>query len=148
LLAEAAAMPMPLEYQHASEDFERFLREVIDRTGLTTRNQAFTTVQGVLLVFRRRLELREAIGFAACLPPVLRSIFIADWDTEAPKREFGSHEQWIEEVKALRGDHNFSPDSAIADVAAALRTQIGDAALDRALASAPPEARAYWRIGN
>ncbi|WP_374547891.1 DUF2267 domain-containing protein [Rhodoblastus sp.] len=141
-------MPMPLDYQHASEDFERFLRDVIGRTGLTTRNQAFTTVQGVLLAFRRRLDLRDAIRFAGCLPPVLRAIFVADWETDAPKPEFGAREQWIREVKALRGDHNFSPDCAIADVAAALRAQIGDAAPDQALATAPPAARAFWRIGD
>ena len=35
-----------------------------------------------------------------------------------------------------------------ADVAAALRAQIGADALDQALATAPPGARAFWRIGD
>jgi len=45
---------MPMEYQHASEDFDRFLRMVIDVSGLPTRNQAYTMVQAVL---RHRLDV-------------------------------------------------------------------------------------------
>jgi hypothetical protein len=37
-----------MEYQRASEEFERFLRAVVENTGLATRNQAYTTVEGVL----------------------------------------------------------------------------------------------------
>ena len=32
-------------------------------------------VQGVLQAFRRRLDIKEAIGFANVLPPVLRALF-------------------------------------------------------------------------
>jgi uncharacterized protein (DUF2267 family) len=39
-------------------------------------------VQGVLQTFRRRLEISEAIRFAGVLPPVLRAIFVADWDQD------------------------------------------------------------------
>lgn len=139
-------MPMPMEYQHASEEFERFLRAVIDHTGLTTRNQAYTTVEGVLRTFRRRLELSEAIRFAGALPPVLRAIFVADWDMDEPRRGFTSRQEMTEEVKALRRDHNFSPDTAIADVARALRDCAPRESLEGALARLPPEAAAFWRV--
>jgi uncharacterized protein (DUF2267 family) len=67
-----------MDYQHASEEFERFLRAVVENTGLATRNQAYTTAEGVLRAFRRRLDIRQAIAFAGVLPPVLRAIFVAD----------------------------------------------------------------------
>ncbi|MCW2272640.1 DUF2267 domain-containing protein [Rhodoblastus acidophilus] len=139
-------MPMPMTYQHASEDFERFLGEVIARTGLTTRNQAFTTVQGVLLTFRRRLSPREALRFADALPPVLRALFVADWEIDAPRPPFGDRATWTREAQSLRKDHNFSPDGAIADVAAALRAVIGDQRLDAALAELPGAPQEFWSV--
>jgi uncharacterized protein (DUF2267 family) len=75
-------MPRPMEYQHASEDFDRFLCRVIDETDLTTRNQAYTTTQGVLYAFRCRLTLKNSIIFAGVLPPILRAIFVVDWDLD------------------------------------------------------------------
>lgn len=58
-------MLIPMELQHASEDFERFLADARDISGLTTRNQTYTMVQGVLQTFRRRLSLQDAIRFAS-----------------------------------------------------------------------------------
>jgi uncharacterized protein (DUF2267 family) len=79
-------MTIPMEFQHASEDFEAFLRDAREISGLSTRNQAYTMVQAVLLTFRRRLSIVEAIRFANILPPVLRALFVTDWDPEEPKR--------------------------------------------------------------
>jgi uncharacterized protein (DUF2267 family) len=53
-----------MELQYASRDFESFLADVKEVSGLATRNQAYTTVQGVFQVFRRRLDLKDAIRFA------------------------------------------------------------------------------------
>jgi uncharacterized protein (DUF2267 family) len=135
-----------MEYQHASENFERFLRLVIERTGLTTRNQAYTTAQGVLLTFRRRLDIHDAIRFAGALPPVLRAMFVADWDTREAPRDFGSRATLLEEVKSLRRDHNFSPGSAIGDVAHALRDCVGAVEFEHALATLPADAADFWRV--
>ena len=48
-------MPMPQEYQIATQRFDAFLADAQDTLGLATRNQAYTVVQAVLLTFRRRL---------------------------------------------------------------------------------------------
>lgn len=137
-------MPMPMDYQHASERFERFLDDAREALGLATRNQACTTVQAVLLVFRRRLEVREALRFADVLPAVLRAIFVAGWDPQEPRLPFGSREALTAEVRALRAHHNFSPDTAIRDVAGALRRTVDAAAFDRVLATLPVDARDFW----
>ncbi|PMY00665.1 DUF2267 domain-containing protein, partial [Pseudomonas sp. MPR-R2A5] len=50
------------------------------------------------------------------------------------------------EVQSLRPDHNLSPDSAIRDVAKALRQNVDGAALDRVLAELPPGAAAFWKL--
>jgi len=141
-------MPIPMELAHASEAFDRFLTEARDLSGLTSRHQTYTMTQAVLLVFRRRLSLAEAIRFAAVLPPVLRAIFVADWDPEEPRRPFTDRTTLTREVQSLRRDHNFAPDTAIRDVAVALRHQIDVAAFDRVLATLPPEAAAFWEVGT
>ena len=136
---------MPFAYESASQDFEKFLADAIESSGLTTRNQAYTMTQGVLQAFRRRLEIREVARFADVLPPVLRAIFVADWDPDEPTRPFESRDVMTGEVQALRRDHNFSPDTAIRDVATALRKNVVVAALERVLATLPPGAAEFWR---
>ncbi len=49
------------------------------------------------------------------------------------------------EVRERRHDHNVSPDSAIGDVACALRKNIDQAEIDRVLARLPPPARSFWQ---
>ena len=137
-------MPMPTEYAHASDDFEAFLVGVQAQLDHATRNMTYTTVQAVLLVFRRRLAVEQAIAFAAVLPAVLRAIFVSDWDLDQEPRPFLSRDQMNEEVKAFRRHHNFSPDDAIRAVAGVLRRHVDAQRLDRALDEISPEARAYW----
>jgi hypothetical protein len=60
-------MPVPAEYQRATDDFYKLLTDARDSAGLTTTNQAYTMVQGVLRVFRRRLDVSEAIRFLSVL---------------------------------------------------------------------------------
>ncbi len=138
-------MPMPMEYREASVDFDRFMLDARDTAGLQTTNQAYTMVQAVLQTFRRRLGIEDAILFADVLPPVLRAIFVAEWDLEEPTVPFAGRIAMTREVQVLRPDHNISPDSAIADVAAALRRNVDEAKLDRVLARLPAGAADFWR---
>lgn len=139
-------MPMPMEYRHASEQFDAFMEAVRERSGLATRNQTYTMVQGVFQVFRSRLTVAEAIAFAQVLPAVLRAIFVSEWDISRPIKPFGNRYEMTHEVKGLRRDHNFSPDTAIADVAFAMRQAVDPIAFQRALDSLPPEAATYWIV--
>jgi uncharacterized protein (DUF2267 family) len=133
-----------MELQQASADFERFLADAREISGLTTRNQTYTMVQGVLQTFRRRLSFADAIRFAGVLPPILRAIFVADWNTDEPRLSFGDRAAMAREVQSLRQNHNFSPPSCILDVATALRQHVDAADFDRVLASLPVGAAEFW----
>ncbi|MDF2117074.1 DUF2267 domain-containing protein [Roseiarcaceae bacterium H3SJ34-1] len=137
-------MTMPMDYQHAAENFDRFLLAVIENAGLTTRNQAYTMVQAVFQVFRRRLDLSDAITFANVLPPLQRAVFVAEWDTGQPRLPFADREAMTLEAQNLRRHHNFAPDTCIRDVALALRRTMNEAALDRVLATLPDGAAEFW----
>jgi uncharacterized protein (DUF2267 family) len=138
-------MTVPVEYQRARDDFYNFLLDARDTAGLITTNQAYTMVQGVLHTFRRRLDLKDAIRFAGVLPAALRALFVADWNPEERRRPFEDRAVMTEEVRALRADHNFAPETAIQDVARALRRHVDEAVLDRVLESLPPGASEFWR---
>lgn len=135
-----------MELQHASEDFERYLIDARDASGLTTRNQTYTMTEGVFRVFRQRLTLKDALRFADVLPPVLRAIFVSDWDTEEPQSAFGDRGAMTREAQALRQDHNFAPDSCIGDVARALRKNVDEKAFDAVLAFLPEGAVDFWKV--
>ena len=139
-------MPVPRQYQLASLEFSQFLSDARDAAGLTSTNAAYTMVQGVLHTFRRRLDIKEAILFASVLPAVLRALFVADWNLEEPKRSFEDRASMTKEVQALRPNHNYSPDSAIHDVATALRKHVDEEILDRVLAQLPDGAAQFWHV--
>lgn len=138
-------MPIPMAIQHASEDFERFLADARDTSGLATRNQTYTMVEGVLRTFRARLSPADAIRFAQVLPPVLRAIFVSDWDLALEPLPFGDRASLTREAQGLRQHHNFAPDTCIGDVAAALRRATDPAAFTAVLDTLPPGAAAFWR---
>lgn len=137
-------MPMPTEYRFAGERFLEFVEDARVAAGLQTSHQTYTMVQGVMQTFRRRLTVHDAIRFADVLPPVVRAIFVADWDSQESRRPFGDRAEMMREVQSLRRTHNYAPDSAIRDVAAALRRHVDEEAFDRALSGLPPGAAEFW----
>lgn len=50
------------------------------------------------------------------------------------------------EAQALRGDHNFSPDTCIRDVAIALRRNVDQVAFNQVLSYLPDGAAEFWSI--
>jgi uncharacterized protein (DUF2267 family) len=139
-------VPMPMEYKNASRDFDRFLAGVRDSCMLQTTHQAYQTLRAVLLVFRSHLSFREALAFANVLPPVTRAIFVEDWNPDEPISSFPSRDELRREVLAVRGDHNLSPNTAIHDVAGALRRSMDTRDLDRLLLTLSREAQDFWRV--
>jgi uncharacterized protein (DUF2267 family) len=139
-------MTWPLEYQRASQDFERFMVTARDAAGLATTNMAWTMVEGVLLAFRRRLTVSEAIEFANVLPPLLRALFLGNWHPRFEPAPFASREVLTEEVRSLRARHNFSPANAVEAVALALRSSVEEAALSQVLSKLPPQAAEFWAL--
>ena len=139
-------MPMPLEYSQASHDFDRFVEDARIALDHTTRHQTYQTIESVFRVFRRRLALPDAIAFAGALPPVLRAIFVADWNTEDPVRAFSDRAAMTREVQQFRKNHDFSPDDAIAIIASILKRNVDPVAFGRTMSQLPEEARAFWAV--
>ena len=138
---------MPMAYWKASEDFDAFVADVRDTCMLQTHHQAYHTLRAVLHVFRSHLTVEDALAFANVLPPVTRAIFVEDWVPECDPAPFPDREALQREVKAIRPDHNLAPESAIGDVATALRrSSIDGRDLDRVLDALPPGAAAFWAV--
>jgi uncharacterized protein (DUF2267 family) len=137
-------MTVPLEYLRATDIFFTFLQDAREAASLVTTNQAYTMTQGVLQTFRRRLDLKEALRFAQVLPVGLRALFVADWNPDEPCRPFTDRATMTKEAQALRADHNFAPETAIHDVARALRKHVDEASFDRVLTTFPAGAAEFW----
>ena len=137
---------MPWTYRHASKEFRAFLDDAKDRMGLASDNRAYTAVDAVFQVFRRRLAAQEGVDFASVLPCVLRAIFIKDWDVTVAPLAFSSRDEMTQEAKQVRRDHNLTPDNAIEATAWALRRSMDQRDLDRVLQRLCSDARAYWAV--
>lgn len=137
-------MSVPAEYERASAKFYDFLVDARDTADLWSTHVTYTMTQGVLQVFRRRLSTQDAIAFANILPICLRALFVTDWDVDEEKKAFGSLETMTREVKSLREKHNFSTDTAIRDIAEALRRHVDEEAFDKLLTQLPEGAVEFW----
>ncbi len=138
-------MPMPWTYRHASTEWRAFLDDAKGRMALDSDNMAYTAVDGVLQVFRRRLTAQQGLDFASVLPAVLRAIFVKDWRPSDPPAAFADRATLTAEAQALRPHHNLTPDNAIEATAWAVRRCTDRAEFDRVLARLPAEAQAFWQ---
>ncbi|CUX68366.1 hypothetical protein G6M15_25465 (plasmid) [Agrobacterium tumefaciens] len=75
---------------------------------------------------------------------MLRALFVSEWDTNEPKLKSWNPELMAAEVKQLRVNHNFSPDTAIHHVACVLRKYVDATAFERCLEKLPSPSREFW----
>lgn len=136
---------MPWTYRQASREWQAFLTDAKQAMNLTSDNACFTAVQGVLLAFRRRVTVQQAIDFAQVLPAVLRALFVADWQV-APPLPPGARADWCRDAKALRPHHNLTPDNCVEATALALRKSVLREDLERVLVTLPPFATLFWSV--
>lgn len=139
-------MPMPWTYRHASREWSAFLEDVKERMSLQSDNMAYTAVDAVLQVFRRRLTAHQGLEFASVLPSVLRAIFVYNWDVTAPPVPFSERSDLISEVKRVRINHNLTPDNAIEATAWAVRRCTNARDFERVLAKMPEGAASFWHV--
>lgn len=137
-------MPVPAGYQRATAEFYDYLVDARDTADLWSTHVTYTMTQGVFQVFRRRLSTQDAIAFANILPICLRALFVTDWNVDEEKKLFESREIMTREVKLLRENHNFATETAISDVAKALRRNVDEKAFDKLLAQLPEGAVEFW----
>ncbi|QIR86395.1 DUF2267 domain-containing protein [Paracoccus sp. AK26] len=137
-------MPMPWTYRHSSKEWRAILDDLKDRMDLVSDNSAYTALDAVLQVFRRRLTAQEGIDFASVLPSVPRAIFVAGWKVDNPPLPFADREALTLEAKQVRPHHNLTPSNAIEATAWTLRRYVNAADLERVLARLPQEAREFW----
>ena len=145
------SFPVPREYQRIRDDLYGFLETARDKADVETTHRSYTMCQSVFQVFRRRLSARDAIRFAKTLPAGIRALFVADWEDvdihdTARGLDFSSRQELTKEVKRLRANHNFAPDTAIADVAYSLRRYVDEAKFDQVLDELGEEAQEFWKV--
>ena len=140
-------MPYPHEYAVATDKFAAFLRDVKEEAGFGSSHMAYTMAQGVFQVFRRRVDFKDAIAFANILPIGMRALFVANWDVDEERLPFTDLETMNREVRQLRPNHNFATDSAIQQVASAMKKHVDNEMLEVLLMEVSKEALAFWQIG-
>ena len=136
---------MPWTYRHAAAEWQRFLDVAREEMDLVSNNSAYTAVEGVLVTFRRRLTVAQALRFADILPAIPRALFVSGWTPEPPA-EWGSRSAQTAEAKSLRADHNLTPDNCIEATAIALRAVVRADEIDPVLAGIGAEAKAFWEV--
>lgn len=139
-------MPMPWTYRHASKEWRAILDDLKDQMALSSDNMAYTALDGVLQVFRRRLTAQQGLDFATVLPAIPRAIFVAGWTPEVPPLPFADRATLAREARQVRKDHNLTPDTAIEATAWTLWRYVNHADFERVLARLPEGAAEFWQV--
>lgn len=139
-------MPMPWTYRHASKEWRAFLDDAKEWMNLESDNMAYTAIDAVFQVFRRRLTAQEGLDFASVLPCVPRAIFVFDWNLSPRPVPFADRATLVQEAKSVRRDHNLTPDNAIEATARALWRHSDHFELARVLESLPKGAIEFWHV--
>ncbi|SDF22567.1 Uncharacterized conserved protein, DUF2267 family [Celeribacter baekdonensis] len=146
-------MSMPWTYRHSEKEFKSFLKDAKDRMGsvLESDKMAYTVVDGVLHVFRRRLTPPQVIAFGDVLPSSLRAMLVRGWNVDAVPLPFGSRSEMIREAQELRQTRNIMPLNimplnVIEATGYALWRHVDHRDLARVLAQIGPEAVAFWHV--
>lgn len=137
---------MPWTYRHASREWRAVLDDLKERMALESDNMAYTAMDAVLQVFRRRLTAQQGLDFASVLPAIPRAVFVTGWVILDPPLPFAARSALVQEVKQVRPHHNLTPDHAIEATAWALRRHCDRADLERVLARLPEGAVAFWHV--
>jgi len=137
-------MPYPHEYTVATYKFSDFLNDVKEEADFGSPHMAYTMAQGVFQVFRRRVDIKSAIRFSNVLPVGMRALFVADWDPDEEQLSFTDLKTMNQEVRHLRPDHNFATETAIQDVAKALKKHVDQEKLREVLSGISEEAVRFW----
>lgn len=139
-------MPMPWAYRHATKDYRAFLDDLKARANLVSDNSAYTVVDAVFQVYRRRLSAQDGLIFSSVLTAVLSATFVRNWTPLASPLAFGTRDELNVEAQRVRPDHNLTPEDAIEIVAWCLWRHVNQRELDTALGKLTPEARDFWSI--
>jgi uncharacterized protein (DUF2267 family) len=110
-------MTIPMEYAHASKEFEAFMSEFVALADLPTHHRAYHSIRAVIHVFRSHLPVKEALTFANVLPPVLCAIFVEDWQPAEEPLPFPHRKTLLREIKSIRSDHKLAPETVMEDAA-------------------------------
>jgi uncharacterized protein (DUF2267 family) len=92
------------------------------------------------------LTAAEGLRFASVLPAVPRAIFVAGWVPHRPAPALRPACRDDGRGRALRPNHNLTPDNAIAATARAVWRSVNHAEFDRVLDTLPEGARAFWTV--
>lgn len=114
--------------------------------GLVSDNSAYTAVQGVFLVLRRRVSPAQGMAFASVLPVVPRAIFMHRCDIDAGPAPFGDRAALTAEAQALRPYHNTRPANCIEATARALWRSVDHRDLDRVLSAMAQPTRDFRHV--
>lgn len=139
-------MTVPIDYKQASADFDRFMLDLRDALDLQTTHQAWGVLLGVFDTFRRRLSVEEALAFTKALPPLLRAVFVQDWNPTQARPPFADRAGLDAEVMAYHRDHQLAEPGCIATTAATLWRHVDAQRLAAALARMPEGARNFWQV--
>ncbi len=137
---------MPWTYRHASKEWRAFLDDAKERMSLESDNMAYTAVDAVFQVFRRRLTAQQGLDFATVLPSVLRAIFVNGWNVTEIPAPFSERSELVAEVKQVRVNHNLTPDNAIEATAWAIRRCTNKRDFEQVLTKMPDGAAAFWHV--
>jgi len=135
----------PAVFARTVIEAEHWLDQLVAKTDLANRSQAYGALRAVLHRLRDRLEPVEAAHLAAQMPTIIRGVYYEGWNpARAPQkiREWETFVGAVEREWPRAVEHD--TERAIEGVFAVLNETITSGEIDDVRAELPPDIEAHW----
>lgn len=124
-----------------------WMKQLMEYTGCTNRQLAFTSFRAVLRALRDRMTVNDAAHFGAQLPALIRGFYYESWHPAGTPSKDYSEEQFLNHVeRELRVESEVPVRVFVRAVFRLLSERISDGEIDKVKRRLPKKLGTLWPI--
>lgn len=132
-------------FDKAIKDANIWLDELMDLLDWDDKQRAYRLLRSTLHVLRDRLQVNEAVHFAAELPTFIRGIYYEGWQPARPRSKYKRADEFVEAVEAaFETDPNADPVATVRAVFSVISAHISAGEIGDIKSGLTEDIRRLW----
>jgi uncharacterized protein (DUF2267 family) len=134
-------------FDTTTQKTERWLNEIMERLGWSSRQRAYHSFRAVLHALRDRLTIEESAHFSAQLPLLVRGIYYEGWEpskTPVKIRDKGVFLEHVRERMGLGANEPEDIERIVKEVFSVIRHEVTEGEFREVRAMFPEKLQDLW----
>ncbi|MGP1354816.1 MAG: DUF2267 domain-containing protein [Parasphingopyxis sp.] len=134
-------------FDKAIKDANIWLDELMDILDWDDKQRAYRLLRSALHVLRDRLQINEAVHFAAELPIFIRGIYYEGWQPARPRSDHKNADEFVAAVEAaFDTDPNADPEGTVRAVFSVISAHVSAGEIGDIKSCLPEGIRRLWPV--